>query len=103
MFALAARNGVTLPYESAGQLRAAYDFAGLDDFLRLVVQGADVLRRRADFYDLILAYLSRAHSESVAPDRDVLRSQRWLDAGIPMAEQLGGVFAAMADARGQWG
>jgi adenosine deaminase len=103
MFALAARNGVTLPYESVGQLRAAYNFAGLEDFLRLLVQGADVLRRGADFYDLTLEYLSRAHSDSVRRTEMYFGPQTWLDAGIPIAEQFDGIFAAIADAQSQWG
>ena len=43
MFALAARNGVTLAYASVDELRAAYDFADLQAFLDLYYQGAAVL------------------------------------------------------------
>jgi len=35
MFAMATRNGVELPYRSVGELRAAYDFANLQEFLDL--------------------------------------------------------------------
>ncbi len=35
MFALADRNGITLPYASVEALRAAYDFSSLQDFLEI--------------------------------------------------------------------
>ena len=55
------------------ELRAAYQFTGLEHFLPLF-QGSAVLRTRADFYDLTLAYLRKAASqhENYAAVRDHL-------------------------------
>ena len=44
MFAIAARNGIDLPYPSVAELRAAYDFANLQDFLDIYYQGMSVPR-----------------------------------------------------------
>src|ERR1700730_8814040 len=52
MFALARRNGISLPYPSVDALRAAYTFHSLQEFLNLYYQGTNVLRERRDFYDL---------------------------------------------------
>ena len=65
MFELAARNGVTLPYASVETLRAAYDFGNLQDFLDLYYQGAAVLQKEQDFFDLAWAYFTRVHRDNV--------------------------------------
>ena len=65
MFALAARNGVALPYDSVEGLRAAYDFNGLQDFLDIYYQGTGVLLNERDFYELTWAYLARARADNV--------------------------------------
>ena len=59
MFALAQRNGITLPYKSVDEIRAAYEFSNLQDFLDIYYQGAGVLITEADFKDLALAYFQR--------------------------------------------
>src|SRR5512142_1168205 len=64
-FALAARNGVTLPYSSVEALRAAYDFRDLQSFLDLYYAGASVLRTARDFHDLAWAYLQKAAADGV--------------------------------------
>ena len=59
MFELAQRNGVTLPFASVEEIRAAYDFSNLQDFLDIYYQGAGVLITEADFKSLALAYFKR--------------------------------------------
>jgi adenosine deaminase len=64
-FALAQRNGVSLPYPSVEALRAAYAFTDLQSFLDIYYAGASVLRTEADFFDLAWAYFQRAHADHV--------------------------------------
>ena len=52
MFALARRNKVALPYASVEDIRAAYRFSNLQDFLDIYYAGAGVLRTEEDFHDL---------------------------------------------------
>ena len=40
LFALAARNGVKLPYGSPAAVREAYDFSNLQDFLDIYYAGS---------------------------------------------------------------
>ena len=65
IFALAQRNGVSLPFASVEQLRAAYAFTDLQSFLDIYYAGASVLLKEADFYDMARAYLERAAAENV--------------------------------------
>lgn len=99
MFKLAARNNIELPWPDVERLRAAYRFTGLEHFLPLLFQGAAVLRRRQDFYDLAHAYLTRAAADCVRRTEMFLGVQTFLDAGVPIAEQIDGVLAAISDAR----
>ena len=48
MFALAARNGLSLPFASVEAVRAAYDFSNLQDFLDIYYAGASVLLTKAE-------------------------------------------------------
>ena len=43
MFALARRNGVSIPYASVEEVRAAYNFHNLQSFLDIYYAGAQVL------------------------------------------------------------
>lgn len=43
MFALAQRNQIDLPFDSIEDVRAAYAFSNLQDFLDIYYQGANVL------------------------------------------------------------
>lgn len=65
IFALARRNGVTLPYADVQALRRAYAFTDLQSFLDLYYAGCDVLRTEQDFFDLAWAYFQRAAQDQV--------------------------------------
>lgn len=62
MFELAQRNAVTIPFASVEEVRAAYAFSNLQDFLDIYYQGMGVLQTERDFTDLTAAYLARARA-----------------------------------------
>src|SRR5882757_2926964 len=64
-FALAARNGIELPYATTEELRRAYSFSDLQSFLDLYYALMAVLRTEQDFADLADAYLARAAEQGV--------------------------------------
>src|SRR3984957_14752881 len=65
MFALAARNGIGLPYASIDALRQAYRFRNHEDFRDIYYQVMAVRITEQDFYDLAFAYLQRARADNV--------------------------------------
>jgi adenine deaminase len=65
MFALARRNNIRLPYASVEEVRRAYQFSQLQDFLDIYYQGMSVLVTEQDFFDLAWAYLERAKADNV--------------------------------------
>ena len=65
MFDLAKRNAIKLPFTSVEEVRKAYEFSNLQDFLDIYYQGANVLIHEQDFYDLTWAYLEKCHEQNV--------------------------------------
>jgi adenosine deaminase len=65
VFELAARNKVQLPFADVDGLRRAYVFDDLQSFLDIYYANCDVLRTEQDFFDLTLAYLTKAVSQGV--------------------------------------
>ena len=102
-FALARRNGVALPYADEAALRAAYAFDSLQSFLDLYYACADVLRTRADFRDLMLAYLERAAADGVVHAEIFFDPQTHTARGVPMETVIHGLSHACAEAPRQHG
>ncbi len=65
IFALAQRNGLSLPYASVEALREAYAFTNLQSFLDIYYAGASVLLQEADFHDMAWAYFLHAKADNV--------------------------------------
>ena len=103
MFELAARNGVDLPFASVEEVRAAYDFEDLQSFLDIYYQGAEVLITEQDFYDLMLAYLDRAHADGVRRAEIFFDPQTHTGRGIGFDVFMGGFTRAIKDADARWG
>lgn len=93
-FALAARNGVPLRYDSPEALRRAYAFTDLGSFLGLYYECMAVLRTAEDFRDLAAAYLARARADGVTRVEMFFDPQVHLSNGVPLGEVIGGLRAA---------
>jgi adenine deaminase len=98
MFELAGRNRLKLPYQSVEGVRKAYEFADLQSFLQLYYEGTRVLVTERDFYDLTLAYLSRAHTQSVRHTEMFFDPQAHTGRGIAFETVINGIHHAMLDA-----
>ena len=103
MFALAARNGVDLPYDNPEQLRQAYEFTQLQDFLDIYYQGASVLIEEQDFYDLTWAYLLRCQADKVMHTEIFFDPQTHTDRGISFDTVINGIDRALRDGESQLG
>ena len=103
MFALAARNGLSLPFASVEAVRAAYDFSNLQDFLDIYYAGASVLLTKADFHDLAMAYFERAAADNVRHAEIFFDPQTHTDRGVGFDVVIGGLLSAMAEAKTRLG
>jgi adenine deaminase len=98
MFELARRNKVAIPFASVEEVRAAYSFSNLQDFLDIYYQGADVLRTEEDFRDLATAYFDRAAADNVRHAEIFFDPQTHTDRGIPFQVVADGLLTGMAEA-----
>src|SRR5262245_61033400 len=103
MFALAARNGIKLPYDSVEALRRAYQFTKVQDFLDIYYQGMSVLKVEQDFYDLAWAYLKRAQADNVRHVEMFFDPQGHTSRGIAFSTVIDGLHRAIGDARRELG
>lgn len=97
MFELATRNGILLPYASADEVRAAYEFTDLQSFLDIYYQCADVLRTEQDFYDMTWAYLLHCQQDGVVHTEPFFDPQTHTDRGITFETVISGIHRALQD------
>eukprot|EP01088_Endostelium_zonatum_P012742 TRINITY_DN27007_c0_g1_i1.p1 TRINITY_DN27007_c0_g1~~TRINITY_DN27007_c0_g1_i1.p1 ORF type:complete len:338 (-),score=-15.51 TRINITY_DN27007_c0_g1_i1:18-1031(-) len=103
MFALAQRNGVAIPFASVEEVRAAYSFSRLQDFLDIYYQGANVLLTRADFRDLAIAYFDRAAADGVVHAEIMFDPQTHIARGVAFETVITGLMDGIADAGARHG
>ncbi|MGA6159634.1 adenosine deaminase [Stenotrophomonas sp. NPDC087984] len=94
-FALAERNGVELPYATQEELRAAYSFSDLQDFLNLYYALMTVLRTEDDFADLTNAYLARARAQGVRHAEIFFDPQAHTARGVEIDTVIRGIARAL--------
>lgn len=97
IFALAARNGVTLAYASVDALRQAYAFQDLQSFLDIYYAGASVLLTEQDFYDMTSAYLVRARADQVRHTEIFFDPQTHTERGVDIGVVINGIYRACQD------
>ena len=98
MLALAKRNGVALPYASVEDVRAAYEFDNLQDFLDVYYLGMSVLVTERDFHDLTWAYLEKVYGQGVRHAEIFFDPQAHTERGISFETVLGGIRSALDQA-----
>jgi adenine deaminase len=103
IFALAQRNGISIPYASVDALRQAYAFTDLQSFLDIYYAGASVLIHEQDFYDMAWAYLERAAAENVLRTEMFFDPQTHTARGVAMETVINGLHRACTDAKAQLG
>jgi hypothetical protein len=100
---LAKRNKVELPYETVEEVRQAYDFSCLQDFLDLYYLGMSVLVTEKDFFDLTWAYLQKVHGDRLTHVEMFFDPQPHMDRGIAFDVVLGGITHALEVGRKKFG
>ena len=103
MFDLAQRNGVGLPFKSVEDVRDAYRFDNLQDFLDIYYQGAQVLITERDFHDLAAAYFERLHADGGTHAEMFFDPQTHTERGIAFSTVADGLLSAMKQAEERWG
>ena len=97
MMAIAERNKVAVPFKTLDEVRAAYAFSNLQEFLDIYYQGMAVLLHEQDFYDLTWAYLERVAADNVRHVEIFFDPQAHTERGVAFATVADGILAALDD------
>ena len=103
LMALAKRNAIAIPFKSVEEIRAAYEFSNLQDFLDIYYQGMAVLRTEEDFFDLTIAYLNRARADNVRHAEIFFDPQGHTARGLPFNVAISGILTALDISRAKFG
>ena len=103
MFEIAQRNKVEIPYQSVEEVKKAYQFSCLQDFLDIYYAGASVLFYERDFYDLTMAYFAHCAEENVVHTEIMFDPQTHTKRGISFGTVINGIQKAREDAKEKYG
>ncbi|MDH7446991.1 adenosine deaminase [Aquimarina sp. 2201CG14-23] len=103
MFEIAKRNNKKIPYNSVSELKNAYKFNNLQEFLDIYYAGANVLITEQDFYDLTWAYLTKVHEQNVIHVEIFFDPQTHTDRGISFDTVIKGIRNALEDGKSKLG
>lgn len=103
MFEIAQRNQVAIRFETVEEVRAAYAFHNLQEFLDIYYEGAKVLIHEQDFYDMTWAYLQKIKQENVLHTEIFFDPQTHTERGIAFATVFNGIYRALQDGENKLG
>ena len=103
MFEIARRNNISINYKSVDELKKAYNFNNLQEFLDIYYAGASVLIYEQDFYDLTWAYLTKVQEQNLVHTEIFFDPQTHTDRGISFDTVIQGIHSALEDAKEKLG
>ncbi|MCB9210741.1 MAG: adenosine deaminase [Ignavibacteriales bacterium] len=103
MFKIADRNKIKIKYNSVEELKAAYQFNNLQEFLDIYYAGANVLQTEEDYYDLTMAYFYKINEQNVIHTEIMFDPQTHTDRGIEFLTVINGIKSAQDKAKEEFG
>lgn len=97
MFEFAERNGVNLAFDSVEDIRAAYEFNNLQEFLDLYYKGMSVLQTKQDFHDLTYAYLERVKVDNCRHVEIFFDPQGHTERGVSFNDVIEGILSGLEE------
>jgi len=103
MFNIAKRNNIKIKYKSIDEIKAAYQFDCLQDFLDIYYEGAGVLITEQDFYDLTYSYLHKCADQHVRHTEIMFDPQTHTERGVSFETVIKGISKACQDGKQKLG
>lgn len=103
MFELAHRNNIYLPYSSIEELKEAYDFKDLQNFLEIIWLSLTVYKTEQDFFDITWALCEKLNSQGVKHVELTWGPCHFKKEGIPFETQIDGMSKALIKAKEAFG
>ena len=103
MFSLAKRNNIEIPFKNINDVKKAYNFSNLDSFLKIYYEGAKVLIKEQDFFDLTWAYILKCKEDNIVHAEIFFDPQTHTDRGINFDTVINGIFKALKKGEKEFG
>ena len=103
MFALAKRNNIQIPFKNINEAKKAYNFSNLESFLKIYYEGAKVLVKEQDFFDLTWAYALKCKEDNVVHTEIFFDPQTHTKRGINFDIVINGIYKALQKAQKEFG
>ena len=98
MFSLAKRNNVQIPFKNIDEAKKAYNFSNLESFLKIYYEGAKVLLKEKDFFELTWAYALKCKEDNIVHTEIFFDPQTHTNRGISFDIIINGIYKAFQKA-----
>ena len=103
MFELAKRNNIKIPFNNINEAKKAYNFNNLESFLKIYYEGAKVIIKEQDFFDLTWAYVLKCKENNIVHTEIFFDPQTHTDRGINFNIIINGIYKALKKAEKEFG
>ena len=103
MLVLAKRNNIQIPFKNINEAKEAYNFSNLESFLKTYYEGAKVLIKEQDFFDLTWAYVLKCIEDNIVHTEIFFDPQAHLDRGVSFDTVINGIDKALKKANIEFG
>ena len=103
MFSLAKRNNVQIPFKNIDEAKKAYNFSNLESFLKIYYEGAKVLLKEKDFFELTWAYALKCKEDNIVHTEIFFDPQTHTKRGIDFDIVINGIYKALIKAEKKFG
>ena len=103
MFRLAKRNNIKIPFNNIDEAKKAYNFSNLESFLKIYYEGAKVLIKEQDFFDLTWAYVLKCNEDNIVHTEIFFDPQTHTDRGINFNIVINGIYKALKKGEKEFG
>jgi len=103
MFVLAKRNNIQIPFKNINEAKKAYNFSNLESFLKIYYEGAKVLIKEQDFFDLTWAYALKCKEDNIVHTEIFFDPQTHTKRGINFDTVINGIYKALQKAQKEFG
>ena len=103
MFSLAKKNNVQIPFKNINEAKKAYNFSNLESFLKIYYEGAKVLLKEEDFFELTWAYVLKCKKDNIVHTEIFFDPQTHTNRGISFNIVINGIYKALKRAEKEFG
>ena len=103
MFSFAKRNDIQISFNNVNEVKKAYNFTNLESFLKIYYEGAKVLLKEQDFFELTWAYALKCKEDNVVHTEIFFDPQTHTKRGVSFDIVINGIYKALIKAEKKFG